>query len=125
MTDWYKRNRVVMTHEWVIPADEPWGANWNQVQQAMDAAREHWIAMHPMETRIAAQDDRCITVPDNEVRVRVRDDEIIVCWEEQLKEGTHSIVVGKSGSFLRGGTASRVLLAPVEPVPSAGVGDRR
>lgn len=114
MADWFKRERVMRTHEWVIPAADPWGACWNQVQQAMDAAREHWIAMHPNEVRIAAQDDRCVSVPDSAVRVRVADDEIIVFWEEQLKDGTHSIVVGKTGSFKPVGTTARTFAAGMD-----------
>jgi len=113
MTDWFKRNKVVMTHEWVVPASEPWGANWTEVQQAMDAAREHWISMHPEETRIAAQGNRRVTVPDTAVRVKVGDDEVIVFWEERLKEGTHSLVVGKSGSFKPAGTAARTFNAVI------------
>jgi hypothetical protein len=119
MTDWFKRNKVVMTHEWVIPTNPPWGANWTEVQQAMDAAREHWISMHPEETRIAAQDDRCIIVPDTAVRVKVGDDEVIVFYEDRLKEGTHSLVVGKSGSFNPAGTAARTFNAAIGDVGRA------
>jgi hypothetical protein len=113
MADWFKRSKAVTTHEWVIPATEPWGACWNQVQQALDAARENWITMHPAEARIAAQDDRCITVPDDAVRVKVSDNEIIVFWEQQLKEGTHSILVGRSGSFKPTSTSARTFTASI------------
>lgn len=87
MTSVYKRTKVTETHEWVVPADGPWGACWNEVQLALDQAREHWITAHPNEVRIAAQDDRCVSVPDSAVRVKVADDEIIVFWEGEVKDG--------------------------------------
>ena len=93
MTSVYKRTNVVMTHEWVVPTHAPWGACWNEVELALRQAREKWIERNAELVRINAQDDRCVSVPDNAIRVKVGDDEVVVFFEEKLDPGVHSVLV--------------------------------
>lgn len=109
MAEWFTRNKRVVTYEWVIPAAEPWGACWNQVQQALDAARQSWIDRHPTQVRIAAQDDRCVTVPDDAVRVRVSDEEIVVFYtvEDHGSDSVRGLASVPSGRTFEAGVDSR------------------
>lgn len=77
MADWYTRTKHRTIHEWVVPAAEPWGACWNQVQQAIDQAGESWKAKNPDTAAY-------VGVPDSEVRVRCEDDKIVVFYEEEV-----------------------------------------
>lgn len=95
MTSVYKRTNVVMTHEWIVPTNAPWGACWNEVELALKQAREKWLERNETTARIAAQDDRCVSVPDSAVRVKVGDDEIVVFFDEQLDPGVHNVLVEK------------------------------
>jgi hypothetical protein len=75
MADWNKTERTVTTTVYTVAADEPWGANWNQVQQALNAAvRDYnqyrgWVL------------DR--EPPDNAISVHAVDDVIVISWEKK------------------------------------------
>jgi hypothetical protein len=95
MTDVYHRSAVTLRHEWVVPVDPGFGACWNEVQRAINQAKTKWLELNQETARINAQDDRCISVPDNEIRVKVGDDEIVVFFEQKLAPGIHQVLVGK------------------------------
>lgn len=71
MADWSRSERVVKTVEYTVPASEPWGACWSQVQQALDAAFRDYAELYernPSDDAITAHvtDDAIIfrfTVP--------------------------------------------------------------
>lgn len=67
MATWSRRERVTRTVEWVVPADRPWGACWNQVVQAINQA----------EGELREFEE----APDTLIRVLAGDDEIIVYYE--------------------------------------------
>jgi hypothetical protein len=70
VTGWTRREKTVTTIEYAVPADEPRGACWNQVQQALNAAvREH----SPWKNPVPA---------DDAIRVHARDDEIVISFEK-------------------------------------------
>lgn len=72
MADFSRSEKVTRTVEYTVPASEPWGANWNQVQQALNAAVREWELTHRSGNP---------EPPDNAVRVHVRDDEIVISFE--------------------------------------------
>lgn len=84
MSDIFTRSSTTTVREWVVPTREPWGACWNQVQLAIDQACEAWLIANKDQVMITAQDDRCLSVPDNAVRVKVGDDEIVVFFEQKV-----------------------------------------
>lgn len=61
--------KTTKTVEYTVPANPPWGAAWNQVQQALSLAVAEWEAAHEHE------------IYDDSVRVHVRDDEIVISFE--------------------------------------------
>lgn len=74
--NWVKSERTITTVEYTVPALEPYGANWNQVQQALDAAiRDLSVAKYGenIPLRIPA---------DNEIQVHVVDDAIVISYEK-------------------------------------------
>jgi hypothetical protein len=73
---WERRERTVHVTEYVVPADEPWGACWNQLQQAINAA----IAdLRPFRLPI----DEHWEPADDAIRVHVGDGEIVLRIEEE------------------------------------------
>lgn len=71
MADWGRGGRVTHTVEYTIPAREPWGACWNQVQQAVDAAIAEYCRVHGLNGEPA----------DDAVRVHVTDDSVVISFE--------------------------------------------
>jgi hypothetical protein len=71
MADWTRAERTRVTVEYEVPAKEPWGACWNQVQQALDVAREEYF--HNYEHGPA----------DDAISVHVTDDAIKVIFEKK------------------------------------------
>lgn len=70
MADWTRAERTRVTVEYEIPAAEPWGACWNQVQQAISVAcREYEAAYGKLPA-------------DDAVRVHAGDDAIRVVFEK-------------------------------------------
>jgi hypothetical protein len=70
VSTWSRTERSRDTVEYSVPTG-PWGACWNQVQQAIDAA----IA------EIGRSMDKGATPSDDAIRVHARDDEIVVSFE--------------------------------------------
>lgn len=75
MSDYERRERAVTTVEYVIPADPKWGACWNQVQQAINAAVYEFRGVGPSEP--------WVDPADNVIRVFANGDEIIVSFEKE------------------------------------------
>jgi hypothetical protein len=73
MADWYRSKQTVITIQYHIPVDEAWGANWNQVQVALNAAVREWHEIHP---EYPGKEP-----PDSAIRFRVNDDEIIIGFQ--------------------------------------------
>lgn len=71
MTDWTRAERTRVTVEYEVPAKEPWGACWNQVQQALDVAREEYF--HDYKRGPA----------DDAIRVHVTDNAILIVFEKK------------------------------------------
>jgi hypothetical protein len=120
MADWFTRTKTTRTREWVVPAQEPYGACWNQVQQALDAALHAWLEKHP-GTAFAA-------VPDNAVRVKVTDDEVIICFDEETtgveRQAPRSVGLGRGPGNL---SQREFCFPPGQSSPAtadAGEGDR-
>lgn len=70
MSTWSRTERTRDTIDYRVPTG-PWGACWNQVQQAINAA----IA------EIGRSMDKGATPSDDAIRVHARDDEIVVSFE--------------------------------------------
>ena len=69
MADWSRRERTIRVVEYVVPAAEPWGACWNQVQQALNAAISH---LRPVGTGPDWEPS------DDAIRIHVGDGEIVL-----------------------------------------------
>lgn len=69
MATWSRAEKTTRTVEYTVPANEPWGATWNQVQQALSAAVTEWETRHEHKMH------------DDSVRVHTRDDEIVITFE--------------------------------------------
>lgn len=67
MTDWSRSERTVKTVEYTVPASEPWGACWNQVQQALDAACREYNERYKRDREPS----------DDAIRAHVTDDAIV------------------------------------------------
>lgn len=66
MANWSRSERVVRTVVYTIPASEPWGACWTEVDQAMEAALQDYsrrYGRHPADDAIRVHaGDGVITV---------------------------------------------------------------
>jgi hypothetical protein len=63
MARWSRGERTVRSVVYEVPADEPWGANWNEVQQALSLAWNEYKSVFGREPsddaiRVHASDDR-------------------------------------------------------------------
>lgn len=77
MADWFKREIVTIRYEWVVPVREgSGGTDWNQVQQALDAAIGEWRRRH--------HPGFPSTIPsDDVIQVTPRDNEIVIWFKEE------------------------------------------
>ena len=75
MATWSRRERVTRVVEWVVPAERPYGAPWNQVVQAINQAMG--------ELRAAGRLGEFEEPSDDLIRVLVGDDEVIVFYESK------------------------------------------
>ena len=77
----YSRREVVTRHvEFVVPAEEPYGACWNEVTLALHCAIR--------ELKAAGRVGECAEPADDLIRFRVGDDRIIICYEVEQIEGS-------------------------------------
>lgn len=74
MTDNYRRERITRRIEHVVPASEPWGATFKDMQ----------LAMHHAIEEIKERGGR--TDCDDVLRFQARDDEIVVYYEVEQVE---------------------------------------
>lgn len=74
MSSVYRRERRVTYVEHVVPATEPWHANWVEVQKAVSAC----IA----ELRESGALGETQEPSDERIRMRVEDEEIVVYYEK-------------------------------------------
>jgi hypothetical protein len=70
VADWTRAERTRTTVEYEIPANEPWGACWNQVQQALDLAYREYKEIHGKEPY------------DDSIRVHVTGDAVTITFEK-------------------------------------------
>lgn len=70
MTDWTRTEKTRTEVQYEVPAREPWGACWSQVQQAIDAARMEYPGKPA----------------DDAIRVHVTGDSILVAFEKKQPE---------------------------------------
>lgn len=73
MATYSRRERVTRYVEWTVPADLAWGACWNQVSNALDAALDEYRRHHGL--------DEHATPADNEIRFFPGDEEIVIRFE--------------------------------------------
>lgn len=72
VSTWSRGKKTTRTVEYTVPASEPLGANWNQVEQALNAALREWELAYRSGNP---------EPPDDAVRFHVRDDEIVISFE--------------------------------------------
>ncbi|GGY29825.1 hypothetical protein GCM10010363_07880 [Streptomyces omiyaensis] len=72
MTTWTTRTTVSTRHEWEVPAREPWGADFGQVESATTAALRHYRRHYGL-----GDND---TVPDDALRFKVTDEAIVISF---------------------------------------------
>ncbi len=73
MTDWTRTERTLVTVEYEIPVNEPWGACHNQVTKAIDLAQHEYFELYGRWPS------------DDAIRVHVTDDAIRVVFEKKEK----------------------------------------
>lgn len=73
MATYERRERVTRHVEFVVPATRPYGACWNEVEKAIDAATREW-----RRDRGAGAE---AIPPDNEISVMPSDEDLIVYFE--------------------------------------------
>lgn len=71
MSTWSRMERTHETVEYSVPTGA-WGACWNQVQQAIDAA---------VVEIVRSMDKKGAVPSDDAIRVHARDDEIVITFE--------------------------------------------
>lgn len=70
MATWSRAERTAVTVEYSVPAPQPWGACWDQIEQALSAAVGE--AAMVLDRRPSA----------DTIRVHARDDEIVISFEK-------------------------------------------
>ncbi len=70
MATWSRTEKTVTTVEWHIPADQPWGACWNEVYNVILMALEEYKTMKHSTNRPS----------DDSIRVHAQDDVIVVSY---------------------------------------------
>jgi len=71
MATWGRSEKVTRTVRYHIPANGPWGAPWNQVAGALNAAVREYTVSHRAEGE----------PPDDAIRLHAHDDEIVIEFE--------------------------------------------
>lgn len=76
MPNWTREERTVTTIEYKVPAPEPWGACWDDVQQALNAVIQEY------RQRYSTPSTNPLSPPYREpssdsIRVHVTDDTIV------------------------------------------------
>lgn len=71
MTNWTRGEVTRTTIEYHVPVNEPWGADWNQVYNALNSAVDEWSKTHQGRTPW-----------DNSIRVHTLEDEIVISFEK-------------------------------------------
>lgn len=74
MSSVYRRERHVTFVEQVVPATEPWHANWVEVQKAVSACIAEMREVGLLGPTQEPSDER--------IRMRVEDEEIVVYYEK-------------------------------------------
>jgi hypothetical protein len=69
MTSWIREEKTITTIEYRVPAPQPWGACWNEVELALGAATREFKDMSGWNH-----------VPDDSVRVTTEDDTIVISF---------------------------------------------
>lgn len=82
MATFTTRQTTVTRHEWVIPAAEPWGADWVQVFRAFHNAEREYRIHHGMPTE-APDAGKLRELSDDAIRFHVGDDEIVISFETE------------------------------------------
>lgn len=72
MSSWTRIEKQSIKVEYHIPTNEPWGAAWNEVQQALMAAVTNWKLVN--ESALGPFDDA--------IRVHAGDDEIVISFDK-------------------------------------------
>jgi hypothetical protein len=86
MVDWYAQVRTRTVKEWVVPAAEPWGADQNQMLQALNAARDGWHADHPGRRYTPYEGDKVTNaVGVGVISLHCMDDKIVISYEVEGK----------------------------------------
>ena len=70
MADWTRAEVTRTEVHYEVPTREPWGACWNQVLQALEAARLEYFRTYSKPPA------------DDAIRVHVTDDSILIVFEE-------------------------------------------
>ena len=73
MATWFKRRVKIERIECVVPAEEPYGACWNQVAQGLEQIKTAFYQEHPGRS----------TLYDTDITVHVGDGEIIFRYERK------------------------------------------
>lgn len=79
MAVYSRRERVTRHVEWTVPADLAWGACWNQVSNALDAALDDYRRLHQLPADATPADDA--------IRFFLGDEEIVIRFEVKGRPG--------------------------------------
>lgn len=74
MSDWKRNEKTTTVVQYIVPADDKWGACWNEVQQALSKAITDWRELNEAKDY----------PPDNAIRVFPRDDEIVIEFDKPV-----------------------------------------
>lgn len=72
MADYTTRTVTSTRREWIVPATEPWGAPWEEIEKAAGAAWASYRELHDLPAGA--------TAPGDFVRIHVRDDAIVLAF---------------------------------------------
>lgn len=85
MATFTARTVTVTRHEWVVPAEEPWGACWVEVFRAFHCADREYRKLHGMPYN-AAEGVRLADLSDDAIRMHVGDEEIVMSFTTEEEQ---------------------------------------
>lgn len=71
MSDWKRNEKTSTVVQYIVPADDKWGACWNEVQQALSKATDDWQEYYNGDMP-----------SDDSIRVFPRDDAIVIEFDK-------------------------------------------
>lgn len=112
MSDWKRNEKTTTVVQYIVPADDKWGACWNEMQQALTKATDDWQEYYNGDMP-----------SDDSIRVFPRDDAIVIEFDKPadpypmtpLKRPITDIEIDERAHAYAREAAPRAMVVPDEP----------